>query len=61
MDRARQYLLLVAVENDVILAVGCVTNEGQITLNYVSPDARFRGVSTVLLTALERRGNRAGQ
>ena len=28
-----------------IIAVGSVTNAGHIALNYVSPDARFRGVS----------------
>ena len=37
--------LLVAVEGDAILAVGSVTDSGEITSNYVSPDARFRGVS----------------
>src|SRR5207253_1428423 len=37
--------MLVATEDDTILAVGSVTNAGVITLNYVSPDARFRGVS----------------
>lgn len=47
--------VLVAVENDTILAVGSVTDEGRITLNYVSPDARFRGVSRALLAALEAR------
>jgi GNAT superfamily N-acetyltransferase len=47
--------VLVATDIDDILAVGCVTNDGEITLNYVSPDARFRGVSTALLVALERR------
>src|SRR5580704_17458920 len=45
--------LLVAVEDDGILAVGAVTDAGEITLNYVSPDARFRGVSGALLDALE--------
>jgi ribosomal protein S18 acetylase RimI-like enzyme len=54
--------LLVAVEDDSILAAGCVTDAGEITLNYVSPDARFRGVSGALLDALEERvierGNR---
>jgi GNAT superfamily N-acetyltransferase len=53
--------LLVAVEDDRILAVGCVNNAGEITLNYVAPDARFRGVSDALLAALEdcamERGN----
>jgi hypothetical protein len=43
--------VLVAVEHETILAVGAVTNAGEITLNYVSPDARFRGVSRSLLVA----------
>src|SRR6266446_6460118 len=34
--------VLVAVEDDAILAVGAVTDAGRVTLNYVSPDARFR-------------------
>ena len=52
--------LLVATEDDAILAVGCVTDAGEITLNYVSPDARFRGVSTALLDALEARAKERG-
>ena len=47
--------LLVALEDGAILAVGAVTDTGEITLNYVSPDARFRGVSKTLLGALEVR------
>jgi GNAT superfamily N-acetyltransferase len=47
--------VLVAVEEDAILAVGSVTDAGEITLNYVSPDARFRGVSRAMLQALESR------
>jgi len=47
--------LLLAAEGDNILAVGSVTDLGKITLNYVSPDARFRGVSRALLGALEAR------
>lgn len=52
--------VLVAVEGEDILAVGCVTDEGEITLNYVSPDARFRGVSRALLGALEARAVQRG-
>ena len=37
--------VLVAVERGMTLAVGSVTDTGEITLNYVAPDARFRGVS----------------
>ena len=52
--------LLVAVGNGSILAVGCVTNSGEITLNYVSPDARFCGVSTAILANLEKRALERG-
>jgi GNAT superfamily N-acetyltransferase len=46
-------LNLVAVEGELVLAVGCVTISGEIVLNYVSPAARFRGVSSALLIAME--------
>ena len=52
--------VLVAVEDGYILAVGAVTDTGEITLNYVSPDARFRGVSRALLGALETRAVERG-
>jgi GNAT superfamily N-acetyltransferase len=52
--------LLVAVEGDAILAVGSVTDAGEITLNYVAPEARFRGVSRTLLAALEVRAAERG-
>ncbi len=54
MARADSSLLLV-VEDDGILAVGNVTDAGEITLNYVAPNARFRGASRILLAALEAR------
>ncbi len=52
--------MLVAVEDGTILAVGSVTDAGEITLNYVSPDARFRGVSRAMLGALEARAAERG-
>ena len=52
--------LLVAVEDGTIVAAGSVTDPGKITLNYVSPDARFRGVSRTLLRALEARALKRG-
>lgn len=45
--------VLVAVEGDTVLAVGAVKTDGEITCNYVSPDARFRGVSRAMIAALE--------
>jgi len=47
--------MLVTVEDDSVLAVGGVRDDGEITLNYVAPRARFRGVSSALLRALEAR------
>jgi GNAT superfamily N-acetyltransferase len=52
--------VLLAVENDAVLAVGSVRNDGEILLNYVSPAAQFRGASTALLKALERRAAERG-
>jgi GNAT superfamily N-acetyltransferase len=45
--------VFVAVEHDRILGVGAITRSGQVTLNYVAPDARWRGVSKALLRRLE--------
>ena len=53
-------MALVTIENGTMLAVGSVTDTGEITLNYVSPDARFRGISRVLLGALEARAVERG-
>lgn len=52
--------LLLAVEGSAILAVGSVTDAGEITLNYVAPEARFHGVSRALLAALETRAAERG-
>lgn len=52
--------VLVAADSDRVSAVGCITDDGEITLNYVSPDARFCGVSTTLLAELERRAIERG-
>lgn len=70
-DNARRWAtasgscLLVADEGGAILAVGAATAEGDIRLNYVSPDARFRGVSKAMLGALEdylrQHGNRTSR
>jgi len=52
--------LLIALEGNAVLAVGGVKDSGEITLNYVAPAARFRGVSTTLLAALEARAVQRG-
>jgi GNAT superfamily N-acetyltransferase len=52
--------VLLAVEGAAVLAVGAVTDAGEITLNYVSPDARFRGASRALLVAMEQRAAERG-
>ena len=40
-------------EDNAILGVGLLSKAGEIKLNYVSPDARFRGVSSALIEAME--------
>jgi GNAT superfamily N-acetyltransferase len=45
--------MLVACEGSAVLGVGSASDAGEILLNYVSPDARFRGVSKAILAALE--------
>jgi GNAT superfamily N-acetyltransferase len=51
---------LVAILADAVVAVGAVTDYGEITLDYVSPGARFKGVSREMLRALERRAVERG-
>lgn len=43
----------VAERDGALLAVGAVTRDGKIALNYVAPQARFSGVSTAMLAHLE--------
>ena len=52
--------MLVAIDGAAILAVGSVTRAGEITTNYVSPDARFHGVSRTMMTELEARTRQRG-
>jgi GNAT superfamily N-acetyltransferase len=52
--------VLVVIEDEAIIAVGSVTDRGEITLNYVLPAVRFRGISRALLAALEKRAREKG-
>lgn len=45
--------IVVAEENDRLLGVGGASQFGEITLNYVAPEARFKGVSKSIVAALE--------
>lgn len=46
-------LLLVAERGNGIVGVGGFNERGTVLLNYVAPEARFSGVSTALLAAME--------
>jgi GNAT superfamily N-acetyltransferase len=52
--------LFVAAEGDAVLGVASLSRAGEITLNYVSPDARFRGVSKALVARLEEEAAKLG-
>jgi GNAT superfamily N-acetyltransferase len=52
--------LFVAVAEGSILGVGGVRSGGEITLNYVSPDGRFQGISRAMLRTLEETARELG-
>jgi GNAT superfamily N-acetyltransferase len=52
--------MLVAVESGTVISVGYVSHDGEIAMNYVLPDARFRGVSRAMVQALEARARHHG-
>ncbi|MFZ5675155.1 MAG: GNAT family N-acetyltransferase [Pseudomonadota bacterium] len=58
--QAADSLCLVAVGADAVLGVGLMSTAGEIRLNYVSPDARFQGVSSALIEALEAAAGKLG-
>lgn len=59
--RAADSLCLVATTgDDTILGVGLMSKAGEIRLNYVSPEARFQGVSSALIGALEEAAAKLG-
>ena len=45
--------LFVAESTMGVVAVGAVTNDGTVSLNYVAPAARFAGISSTMLARLE--------
>jgi GNAT superfamily N-acetyltransferase len=51
---------LVAAESALILGVGMMRNTGEVLLNYVSPDARFRGLSKGIIAGLEASARELG-
>jgi len=52
--------VFIAEEGGQILGVAAVTDSGHITLNYVAPEARFRGVSKALLREMEKKARELG-
>jgi N-acetylglutamate synthase-like GNAT family acetyltransferase len=56
----RQSHVVVAEEADTLLGVAAMNDSGKITLNYVSPEARFRGVSKAMMQRLEARARAVG-
>jgi GNAT superfamily N-acetyltransferase len=58
--RNPQSLVFVATDGETILGVAAMTKAGKITLNYVSPEARFRGISKALIDRLEAQARELG-
>jgi len=57
---ADQLCLVAAGDDGAILGVGLLSKTGEIKLNYVSPDARFQGISTALIGAMEAEAGNLG-
>jgi N-acetylglutamate synthase-like GNAT family acetyltransferase len=53
--------MIVADDDGGIFGVAAIHNSGKIVLNYVSPDARFRGVGKSLMRRLEARASELGR
>ncbi len=56
----RGNFVYVAVDAGMIVGVAAMTRAGVVTLNYISPEVRFRGVSKALLGQLERKACELG-
>src|SRR4051794_36389537 len=52
--------VFVAEDDTGIVGIAALDGSGQITLNYVAPEARFRGVSRALFHAVEQRALELG-
>jgi len=50
----------VATEGAAIVGVGIIKSSGEIILNHVSPDVRFRGISKAIVARLEARARELG-
>ena len=55
-----KHLVIVVVGGSRILGVGMISSDGEIQLNYVSPDFRFQGVSKELVKAMEQHAQSMG-
>jgi len=55
-----EHHVFVATEREAVLGVAAIDGAGKLLLNYVSPDARFRGASKALLKQLEVRASEMG-
>lgn len=53
------FTLLLADDSGAIAGVAGIADSGVILLNYVSPDWRFKGISTALLAFMERQALQA--
>ena len=65
VDNMRQWIathtVLVAVEGEQMTGVAAVRADGEVFLNYVAPEARFRGASKSLMRGIEAWASRHGR
>src|SRR5262245_56729946 len=55
-----RYFVVVAELALGLMGVGLMRDDGEVQLNYVSPDSRFQGVSKALILAMEKHARALG-
>jgi GNAT superfamily N-acetyltransferase len=55
-----RHVVFVADDGGRVAGVGMLSRDGEVQLDYVSPDFRFRGVSKALLAEMEAEGQALG-
>jgi hypothetical protein len=55
LEQPENIVLVALDDEDTVWAVGACTRSGEITLNHVSPDKRFEGLSLAMINTLESR------
>ncbi len=60
LESSETYLIVALLNDDIPAGVGAFGTNGEVFLNFVSPDYRFKGISKALLKTMEHRLKQLG-